>query len=79
MERYPKLTDKAQILINQVSKSEASEVQAQFSRLDAPLLGTLPPDVRAVWHQVYEGIPVVMQKRSKLGKAIEKLVDQLLK
>ncbi len=76
--QYPSLSEKSQIIINQVDKREASEVRVQFSRLEVPLLGTLPVDTKALWHQVYEGIPVVMQRRSKLGKAIEKIIDHLL-
>ena len=70
--------NKTHLLINQCPQEALKNVQQKIEGLKINLLGVLPFDQDSVWHQVYEGFPVVSQKRSKLKKSIEALMPKIL-
>lgn len=72
--RFPKLQKKSQLIVNQAAPTLTARLQ---SDLPLPLLGSLPSDNRRIWSQIYEGFPVVFQKRSKLKKAFINLAKTL--
>ena len=79
LEMSAELKEKSQIIINQTKTAERSDIQRQFKNLQIPLLGIIPIETKSLWHQIYEGVPAVMQKRSKFAKRLEPIIDQILK
>jgi len=77
-QKYPVMREKGQMILNQITKSEQSDIKKYFKHSEVDLLGMLPPDKRKVWHQVYEGIPVMMQKKGDLAKGFDQLLESLI-
>ncbi len=66
--QHPELERKVKICFNQCEKNDLQNLKNKKN-----IFTTLPKDPKACSYQVYEGLPIVGQKRSPLRKVIENL------
>ncbi|NIM93003.1 MAG: hypothetical protein GTO18_04740 [Anaerolineales bacterium] len=65
------------LVLNQIGKGHPAEPLRVASALGLPLLGTLPLDPRSIGYQISFGMPCVLDTRSKIGVAINRLGQTL--
>ncbi len=69
---------KLKLILNQCPKNGISYAQKKLETLQIPLLGILPLESKYMWSQVYEGFPLVFQKKSAYKKALIKILEKII-
>ena len=72
------LCKKYQLIINQCPKSEHKRIKEAMEDKWIEIIWLLDQDSKSVWHNVYEWIPVALQKKSKLKKQLIEVVDNII-
>lgn len=69
---------KIHLIVNQCPTQDMTKVKQFLQKIDIDVLGILPQENTSVWHNVFEGFPVVYNKKSKLKKHLEVLIQKLV-
>ncbi|HEY5714276.1 MAG TPA: hypothetical protein VIT68_02910 [Candidatus Gracilibacteria bacterium] len=77
LEAYPKSKSKTSLIFNQIPKKNTTATTRITDQLELKSLTPLPCDSTRVWHQIFEGLPVALQ-RGPLKKALVKLSEEIL-
>lgn len=72
-----KFHKKIKLILNQCPKGKEREIKNRFLGIEIPFLESLISEPTTMWHQIYEGVPIIFQKKSKLKKQILKLVKHI--
>ena len=63
---------KTHLCINQCPKNGIGFAKKKAQKLETPLIQIFPFDEESVWKQVFEAVPVVVQRKTSLAKSIGK-------
>lgn len=71
------IQQKCKLIANQCPSDSMSEIRKKLNLASLPLLTAVPLASKGLWEQIYQGFPLVFQKRNKWKKSLLKLAECL--